>query len=491
MNLVNDPWIPVVMPDGVARLVSLHELFSEADRIRDLACNPPQRIALMRLLICITQAALDGPEDEKDWYGCKGCISTKSLAYLKKWEYAFDLRGDKPFMQIADLEVAPGKTKPLDLLDFRLARENNPTLFDHGATKEGRAFSDPDIALNLITLLNFSTQGRIGQAIWNGQQCSQQTFIGPCLNCAFTFLRGADMLATVHLNLMTRKGENTGVCHLPNGRWGIPVWEKFPQHSDDKEAFKNATETYVGRLVPLSRSIRILGANGTTRCILGPLPSGYRVDRLPLFREPWTTVVMRGDTPRELGVDPSRHMWRELGSLLSLSKSRTGATASLSLYNLRTYFELFPGQVMDVWVGGLKSGGGGGKLVDMAEWSFIIQSDDFGARTLAQIEKGVDLADKGVMTLEKAIKTFHTWLNSSHVPYDVARRRYWADLDRRYGYLLETARASDGRLADTWYPLVRQAMRDAYAYVCPCGTAREIEAYAQGQDKLRLKKPEN
>jgi len=63
MNLVSDPWIPVVMLDKTPRLVSLNEVFRDGETIADLAANPCQRIALMRLLICIAQAALDGPKD--------------------------------------------------------------------------------------------------------------------------------------------------------------------------------------------------------------------------------------------------------------------------------------------------------------------------------------------------------------------------------------------------------------------------------------------
>ena len=64
MNLTLDPWIPAVRADGTRDLFSLHALFAEAHTLRDLAVKPHERIALMRLLLCITQAALDGPADE-------------------------------------------------------------------------------------------------------------------------------------------------------------------------------------------------------------------------------------------------------------------------------------------------------------------------------------------------------------------------------------------------------------------------------------------
>ena len=67
MNLTTDAWIPALRADGTRALFSLQDLFAEAHTLRDLATKPHERIALMRLLLCITQAALDGPADEDEW----------------------------------------------------------------------------------------------------------------------------------------------------------------------------------------------------------------------------------------------------------------------------------------------------------------------------------------------------------------------------------------------------------------------------------------
>ena len=71
-NLIDEPWIPVLMKDGTNRSVSLGEIFADSDgAIADLALNPYERVAVFRLLLCIAQAALgaeievptvDGPE---------------------------------------------------------------------------------------------------------------------------------------------------------------------------------------------------------------------------------------------------------------------------------------------------------------------------------------------------------------------------------------------------------------------------------------------
>jgi len=51
MNLIGDPWVPVLFRDGKHKLVSLKEIFDAGQNISDLVSTPPQRIAIMRLLV--------------------------------------------------------------------------------------------------------------------------------------------------------------------------------------------------------------------------------------------------------------------------------------------------------------------------------------------------------------------------------------------------------------------------------------------------------
>ena len=206
MNLIGDPWIPVIFEDGQSRLTGLSELFERSSDIRDLTVNPPQRISLMRLLICITQAALGGPADEKEWQECSDSIIKVSMNYLNEKAELFELYGNRPFMQIKGLKA--DKTVPLDKLDCCLASGHNPTLFDHEATPSGRLQSDAVQALNLLTFLNFSTGGKVGQGIWQQDRYNHSTFQAPCLKSAHTFIRGKNILETIFFNLLTEKKIN-------------------------------------------------------------------------------------------------------------------------------------------------------------------------------------------------------------------------------------------------------------------------------------------
>lgn len=489
MNLVTDFWIPVVLPDGKKCKVGLHGLFADAERIHDLAVNPPQRIALMRLLICIAQAALEGPEDEADWLACKERIAPASMRYLEQWRHAFALFGDKPFMQMRDLRVKPGESKALDILDFTLARGNNTTLFDHAASDEGRPLPHDATALNLLTFLNFSSQGRIGQAVLDGVQYSDPTFAAPCVDCAITLLRGMNMLESIHFNLLTKRGHDASVERLPNLTWGKPVWEVFPQNIHDTNAFENAGKSYLGRLVPLSRFVNLTTTEGANRCIVGPVHDGFRIDHLPAFREASATVVLnRNGESYRLGIDPTKHMWRELGSILSLKQGQAGSSGALPLCHLLAHFDAFPGATVDVWVGGLKTGAGGGKIVDMVEWTFPVLTEHIHERALNCFGRGIAVADDGATALSKGLKTCFSSLNCKNIPYDHARARFWSVLDRSHALLIAAARDSQATL-EGWHKLVCAAMDGAYAAVCPCQTPRQIEAFARGREKLRIDMP--
>ena len=76
-----------------AATVSLRDAFVRGHELQDLAVRPHERIALMRLLVCVAQAALDGPHDFDDWESSQPRIATAALDYLERWQNAFELFG--------------------------------------------------------------------------------------------------------------------------------------------------------------------------------------------------------------------------------------------------------------------------------------------------------------------------------------------------------------------------------------------------------------
>jgi CRISPR system Cascade subunit CasA len=355
MNLIGDPWIPVLDAEGKPRQVGLRDLYEQAYTLRDLSATPPQRIALMRLLICITQAALDGPANEREWYDCRDRIVPESLRYLDARQDRFELFGERPFLQVPTLE--PKHNAVCDKLDFGLAAGNNTTLYDQSAGPDGRAHDAGWLARMLLTFQCFSPGGLIGTNTWNGDETGKTSEHAPCIEGSplHLIIRGATVLDALHMNLLSREQ----VASLPNAAWGQPIWDAMPTRPGALAGDEHSLG-YLARLVPMPRAIHLAPDRGTFT-----LAAGVSYTKLPGYREPSTTVVVRGKGAKErlshLNINLDKHPWRELGAVLALDSDGAGGPRVLDhLRSLPT-----DDREIDIWTGGLAADKG--KILDVAE----------------------------------------------------------------------------------------------------------------------------
>ena len=488
MNLIGDPWIPVVFQEGQTRTVGLNDLYDQAEEIRDLDLAPPQRIAVMRLLICITQAALNGPKDKDEWRSCKSRITSESLKYLAERKEKFDLFGETPFMQIKDLKA--DKSSLLDKLDFGLASGNNNTLFDQSSMPEGRIHPTGWASLQLLTFLNFSTGGKVGQANWYNQKFSAATKAAPALQAAHLFIRGGNFSESIWLNLITKED----VSKMPNGVWGKPVWDAFPLFPGDKISIENATQTYLGRLVPLTRFIKLYplqkeNDHVSPSCIIGPPINTLGFEGPPSYREPSTTVIATQKENQYLRVSVDKHIWRDLGSVLVI-KSGSDTGGAITLENLK---QIDQDRVFDIWVGGLIPSRAA--IEDAVEWNLALPAFFLrGDIQLKSYQTNVTLADESARSLSSAVRTYLDEVNaykgndprSKDTRNGIVKRTtsiYWQELEQRYKVLFE------GRqVEDKWRGVIRNALLNAYGQTCVHETPRQIQAFVAGQKRLGLHK---
>ncbi len=477
MNLTVDPWIPAVRADGSRDLFSLQNLFSEAHSLRDLAVRPHERIALMRLLLCVTQAALDGPEDETGWEECEPLIQPRVRGYLQEWRGAFELLGSGTrFLQFNNLE--PGKAdaegNSATKLDLSLATGNNTTLFDNGAGA-ARSVTIARAALNLLTFQCFSPGGRIGVARWNGAETPGKgsSNHAPCTpsSMVHTFVLGPSVLATIRLNLLTKE---VVADHVTHG-WGRPCWEARPDQPGDSGAVLNATQTYLGRLVPLSRAIR-LADDGLS--IL--LANGLDYPIFPGFREPTATVVQRKD---ELGLLPAsvgRSLWRQLPAIAVKRRARADQTAGPLALNHSTQ-----GHQVALWIGALVTDKA--KIEDVVEANYTLPAGLFTETGRLAYEKGVNHAEEYEAALFQAVKAHAGELKVVSPAYDRARQHFWTRVEQGLPALFDVARQltpPDQLPTSTWGQVVRAAALDAYEQSCPRQTPRQVQAFALGLRRL-------
>ena len=480
MDLTTQPWIPIIKQNGIKELVSLMAVFQQGDNIRDLAVNPPQRIALMRLLICIVQAALDGPENEKDWQECKGKITEATSEYLKKWQDRFNLYGDKPFLQATNIE--PLNNATIDKLDFDLAAGNNFVLFDHEANPLGREHSSAWCALRLLTYLCFSPGGLIGTTKWGRQTTKKTSEHAPAIegSALHTYIRGKDLNTTTWLNLSTMEM----IKSQPGMQFGRPVWENAALAAGSTAEFENHIKSYLGRLVPFSRGI-VIDQNKQKITLV----NGLAYPKIPQQREISATVIRRGKGQKEkdmyIAVNLTRHPWRELASVLSL-QSRDVIGGALALKHLK-YKDHLKIDMIDIWTGGIAANKG--KIVDIGEWNFALPLQML--EDLKKYEDGVAMAQTGEFNLKMAVKEWHVDMKVApkQISYAKAQIHYWSELDTQYQILIDTAEKRIP-LNEHWYGCVRKAMGNAFNRACPHTTARQIQAYTKARQKLRLKKAE-
>ncbi len=478
MNLIRDPWIPALRNDGTRALFSLHDLFAQAHTLRDLAVKPHERVALMRLLVCITHAALEGPDDEGAWQSCLPEIQPLVGKYLDAHEPAFELFGTGPrFLQVPNLSAVDESRdgNAATKLDLALATGNNSTLFDTRAG-ERRELSPARLALNLLTFQCFAPGGRIGIANWNGAETAGKgsSTHAPCTpsSMAHTLVLGKTLLETVRHNLLSRE---TVRDVFGANAWGKPVWEQPVVGASDELAVQNSTMTYLGRLVPLSRAIR-LEDDGCTIV----LANGLTYPIFPAFREATATIIKRKDELALLPTSTSKSLWRQLAAITVTRH----VIADVACGPLALRYDSGSPET-SLWVGSLVTDKA--KIEDVVESTFALPAGMFTDFGRAAYEKGVGYAETWEGALMQAVKTYASTLKVVAPPYDRARREFWTQLEQKLSALFALARHPDlitDLAGSSWGAAAHDAAVLSFRQVCPPQSPRQVQAHALGRAKL-------
>jgi CRISPR system Cascade subunit CasA len=481
MNLITDGWIPITWRDSVEAVVGLDELFHRCAEIRDLSVKPHERIALLRLLVCITQAALDGPKNHREWEECVPTIPAKTGDYLQRWKSAFELFGpERRFLQVPDLArgSADGEGNSATKLDLTLATGHNATIFDN-AGGGIRPQSPANLALALLAFQCLSPAGIIGAVKWKGKEitkCTGRHAPAAAASMLHCFLVGCCLLETIRLNLLDRQqvSDNYG----PEG-WGRPIWE-FPVETElAKAEIRNATMTYLGRLVPFSRLVRLF--EDGEKITIG---NGLTYPVYSKFREASATLIERKNELAVLSASLEKSIWRQLPAItVKNSADRDSLSGPLALANL-------PGDTgATLWLGALVTDKA--KIEDVVEATYHIPAGMFLDAGRQVFEKGIGFADDWEQSLGRTVKAYAECLKLQPVPHERARRFFWTAVEQQVPVLLELtdspALAAD-MSASKWGRAVRAAAEQAYESSCPRQTPRQIEAFAKGRQQLFLRR---
>lgn len=531
MNVATDPWIPVVNFAGTRELASLCEVLAEGEKFADLAVRPHERVALMRLFLCVAHASLKGPKDYEEWCNAPKRLPEAVTKYLTIWKDSFKLFHEtKPWLQVAELKGVEkegddyGKTSPVALLDFELATGNNSTLYDHGGQMNIRQIKPERVALNLLTFQNFSSGGGSPVAQWKAVKTSQ---VGnpdaPCLSqsMAHCLLRGRSLAETVHFNLPTferianvyraysivKKKEEI-FSDIAIGR---PVWEFFPESPEsESDSVLNATKTYIGRLVPISRWVRLIGGTDQMYCCNGfkydTFKDGFAAEptaAVRLFKKK-EKVGVETTERRIVKVSPEKALWRELSSLL-VNRSSDGLGGPLAMVNA-PYDTEFDFHVCAI-------------IRDQASMDIALESvfhiaPSFRSQLpVYQAEIVGDTSFAGAeghsRKLRWAIEEYRSAIDNDWRPrlkrtqakeQSAVRDRlaqtaflsYWTTVEKNLSLLMNHIEAVGTENAmptrEAWRKMLYSAAREAYALACGQATPRQIRAFVKGLQKLTATK---
>lgn len=486
-NLIDEPWIPVADKGRV----SLRQVFSEPD-CRALGGNPVEKIALMKLLLAIAQAAAT-PEDDAAWraMGARG-MAQKCLTYLDHWHDRFDLYGERPFLQMPAVEAA--KIKSYGTVLPQIAT-GNTTVLTRGQVEH--ELSDAEKAVLLVFLTGFALGGKqadntvvlscgyVGKCK-NGQP-AKNSQPGPSVasrGLLHTLLHGENLLQCLWLNLLTHE-------HIVrNTRFtaglGTAPWERMPAGEDDEVA-RQLKSSVMGRLVPLCRFCLL--AAGGLHYSDGIAHTNYKEG----VCDPTVAVNWSGKEPRALWTDPEKRPWRELTALLGfLAQQQSGG---FECWQLAACLGRACESVDEfaIWSGGLRVSNDMGEQRtkgndDFVESRVALQSSALGSFWFSNLKMEMDALGDLHDGLSRSVKKFFRRQTPGEkddrlgeATSKVATHLFWQFCERDFQQLLDHCDANEANTERRhqlrlWFAGYAQKAYDRY---CPKGTARQLDAWAR------------
>lgn len=468
-NLIDESWIPVTDRGNA----SLGEIFV-SHVCRALGGTPRQKIAVLKLLLAIAQAAVT-PPDTAAWaaLGPDG-LGKACLDYLERWRDAFWLYGERPFLQ---MPVERAKKRPYSAIMPEVATGNTTVL-----TQFQLEPPVPDClrALLLVCEMSLCLGGKKTDSacILTPGHVKKTARPGPgiChMGLLHSFLTGRSVLETVWLNLLTADAV-AGMKTLPQGV-GTPPWEAMPAGEDCPVA-RALKGSLMGRLVPLARFC-LLREDGLhyTEGIVHPDYSEGVLD-------PSAAGDFSGSKPKMLWTDPEKRPWRSLTALLAFLQARK-RQAGFDCLCLRAGLSRLPESGVTrfgIWSGGLKVSGNAGEQY-VSGLDDNVESEADLDRDVIENEDWFPRLQQEMMTLEGMAKALYgaimSYCREQHVEENSFARMgtglFWELAEPLFQQLLDACAAQE-HLPELRRTYERLAFR-AFDAMCPHVTARQIAAW--------------
>lgn len=481
-NVIDEPWIPV----AGSGLVSLRQIFSDHS-LTQLSGNPVQKVAVMKLLLAIAQAAWT-PQDEEEWQeiGAQG-LAKKCLDYLDKWYDRFDLyHSDRPFLQMS--AVATAELKPYGTVLTDISTGNTTVLLQ---SQVENVLTDAERALLLVVLMGFAlggkktdnsvilTSGYSGKTNDKGKPSTGKPGSAVAhMGMLHNVLLGSSPLQSIWLNLLTTT--QIQACNAYPAGVGVAPWEQMPDGEDDPIA-RQLKVSLMGRLVPMGRFC-LLAEQGL-HYSEGVAHPGYKDGAI----DPSVAINAAG---KVLWCDPERRPWRELTALLSLldvgqSKGFQSLQVNSGLGRIRQAVTRF-----GLWSGGLRVSSNAGEQYasgsdDYVESTIWLDSSWLGKDFFILLNQEMTELDQLSKILYGRVVGFYKRLQKADGGNlaAMATTEFWQLVERDFQQLI------DHCAMDQEHIKVRQQLRrrfaqhvqNLYSQYCPMDSARQLEAWASNR----------
>lgn len=475
-NLIDEPWIPVV---DVGR-VSLQQIFSQPE-YRALGGNPVQKIALLKLLLAIAQAAVP-LADEKAWNALTGEeLAERCLAYLQKWHDRFYLYGERPFLQIPAIQAAAVQSYGALLPEVATGNTTLLTQF-----QQTRKLSDADKALLLVVIMGFALGGKKADnsiVLHTGYKGKSKTakpgpsmaFMGLLHSC----ITGENLLQTILLNILSAK--DVKKTKMFPKEIGVAPWESMVV-SEDCAVARALKHSLMGRLIPLSRF-----------CLLKENGLHYSEGLAHLnYQEGVCDPTVAANASKKkvtvLWADPERRPWRQLPALLSFIQQGTGNFDCLQL-RLALPRAVHRKESFSVWSGGLRVSSNAGEQYvsganDYVESEIWLQSEFIGEAWFNQLQLEMKALEDISKRVYACIRSYYTDQKADGDSLaGQGSNMFWQLCERHFQSLVNSCE-QDKKSEIERKALRRRFAADAlntYDRFCPNDTARQLDAWARSR----------
>jgi CRISPR system Cascade subunit CasA len=322
-NLLDEPWIRVIMKNGESMEMGILEIIKNAHLIRQIAGETSaQDICILRLILAILYASevdrarydsIECEDDAVDLWAelwSKGHLDYDRIAsYLNAYRDRFYLFGDQPFYQ-ANIDKGT-EYSVYKLIGDLSESDNKPRLFSQLSKSNLDHLSFPESARWLLHLISFDDTSAKPSVRGQSMPSPGAGWLG---KLGLVYAEGDSLFETLLLNLVLT--DSRGEPYPIDER---PFWEK-PICADERievpvPSNQMSLFTVQCRRILLKRDDE--GVNGFL--LLG----GDVFGKINVFTE--TMTEWRFDEKENHFIpkrhDLSRHMWRDFSSLTTASDS--------------------------------------------------------------------------------------------------------------------------------------------------------------------------